>query len=183
MPITKQEASDALRDITRTERRSVSLQGYQMSWPHLVVWGVIWAIGYGAMALSVKWDPLWAVLSLAGTVASFVIGYAMTRGRTRNFDGRYAATFVVVFLFVSAVFAILPPRTDAQYGAFFPILVALYYALIGVWTRGWRMLVLGALLAILTLAGFFYLRVQFEPYMAVVGGGGLILGGLWLRSA
>jgi hypothetical protein len=183
MPITPQEAAEALKDITRTERRTVSTMGYQMAWPHLVLWGAIWTVGYGAMALGVKWDWLWGVLSLIGTVSSFVVGYGMSRKRTKPFDGRYFATFFAIFAFVSALFVILPPKSDAQFGAFFPILVALYYALIGIWTRGLRMLFLGALLAVLTLAAFLHFREHFMPIMAFVGGGGLILGGLWLRSA
>ena len=43
-------------------------------------------------------------------------------------------------------------------------------------------MILAALIAVLTLIGFFYLPVYFGLWMAVVGGGGLILGGLWLRS-
>ncbi len=78
----------------------------------------------------------------------------------------------------------LPPlKTDAQFGAFFPILVGLYYALIGIWTRGVRMIVLSVALGVLTLFGFFHIQHDFELWMAGVGGGGLILGGLWLRSA
>ncbi|HTQ13317.1 MAG TPA: hypothetical protein VMH86_05515 [Rhizomicrobium sp.] len=183
MTVTKQEAEDALRDIARTERRTVSLKSYQMSWPHLIIWGVVWGIGYGAMALSVNWAPLWAVLTLSGCAASFAAGYLMSRGRNKSFDARFLWTFLAIFAFVSAVFAILPPLSGAQYGAFFPILVALYYALIGIWSRGWRMLALGALLAALTLYGFFHQAAHFESYMAAVGGAGLILGGLWLRSA
>jgi len=183
MSLTPQEAAEALKDITRTERRSGASLGYQMAWPHLVLWGAIWAIGYGAMALHMKWDPLWGALSLAGTVGSFVIGYSMARGRTKTFDWRYAASFFAVFAFVTALFVILPPKSDIQFGAFFPILVALYYALVGIWTRGLRMLILGVLLALCTLAAFLHARDQFMAIMAFVGGGGLILGGLWLRSA
>jgi hypothetical protein len=183
MPISPQEAADALKDITRTERRTVSAMGYQMAWPHLMIWGVIWTIGYGAMALGVTWDGLWGVLSLIGTVGSFAVGYGMSHKRDKPFDGRYLATFLAIFAFVTALFLILPPKSDAQFGAFFPILVALYYALIGIWTRGLRMLILGALLAVLTLAAFLYFRQHFMPIMTFVGGGGLILGGLWLRSA
>ncbi|HEY1632792.1 MAG TPA: hypothetical protein VGF56_15855 [Rhizomicrobium sp.] len=183
MTISPQEAAEALKDITRTERRSGASLGYQMAWPHLVIWGVIWAIGYGAMALGVTWDWLWAVLSLTGTVTSFVTGYVMARSRTKSFDGRYLASFFAIFAFITALFAILPPTSDIQFGAFFPILVALYYALIGIWTRGLRMLVLGVLLAAGTLAAFLHAREHFMPIMAFVGGGGLILGGLWLRRA
>ena len=54
---------------------------------------------------------------------------------------------------------------------------------IGLWTRGWRMLPLGLALIALTTLGYFMLPNHFLYWMAGVGGGGLILGGLWLRSA
>jgi hypothetical protein len=183
MPISPQEAAEALRDIAKTERRSVSVLGYRMTWPHLILWGVIWLFGYGAMAAGVTWDYLWATLAAIGTAGSFWIGYSLSRDQGKRMDWRYGATFLAILLFVSAIFAILPPHSDVQYGAFFPVLVSLYYALIGIWTRGYRMLIAGALLAALTLIGFFYVREHFLPWMTVVGGGGLILGGIWLRSA
>jgi hypothetical protein len=181
MPISPNEASDALRDITQTERRSVSALGYRMVYPHLILWGVIWVVGYSANAAHLGWDPLWLVLSSLGSAGSFFIGWYMSRGRAKTFDWRYPASFVAFFLFVGALFAILKPHDEAQYAAFFPILVALYYALIGIWTRGLRMLFLAVALFVLTLGGFFWLRDIFDIWMAVVGGGGLILGGFWLR--
>jgi hypothetical protein len=183
MPLSREQAEDALRDVERATRRSTAAYGYRMTWPHLILWGVVWMIGYGTMAAKLRWDWLWPVLSLAGTVGSFWLGWTMSRAKSAGFDGRYGATFLAIFFFVTALFVILPPTSDAQFGAFFPILVALYYALIGIWTRGVRMLVAGVALAALTLVGFLYLRQSFELWMTVVGGGGLILGGLWLRSA
>jgi hypothetical protein len=184
MPLSPTEAADTLRDISKTEQRSSTAYGYRTAAPHLILWGVVWAIGYGTTAAKLRWDPLWPLLVLSGSLGSFWIGWRMSRGRPKKaFDWRFGATFAAIVLFISAVFVVMPPRTDAQIGAFFPILVAFYYALIGIWTRGARMLIAGALLAILTLIGFLYLQNQFALWMTVVGGGGLILGGLWLRSA
>ena len=112
MTISKQEAADALRDITKTERRTVSSLGYQMAWPHLIIWGVIWLIGYSAMAGGVTWDYLWLALSGIGSLASFVAGYATAQRHGKGFDGRFLATFAIIFLFVSAVFIVLPPRSQ-----------------------------------------------------------------------
>jgi hypothetical protein len=58
----------------------------------------------------------------------------------------------------------------------------LFYCLIGIWVRGARMLMAGMTLAALTLFGFFFLKQYFALWMAVVGGGGLVLGGFWLKS-
>jgi hypothetical protein len=183
MSLSREEAEGALRDVEQASRRSTAALGYRMSSPHLIWWGLIWLIGYGAMAAKITWDPLWPILSLGGTVGSFWIGWRMSRSKPAGFDGRYGATFIAIFVFVTAIFLIIPPKSPEQFGAFFPVLVSLYYALIGIWTRGLRMLFLGTALLGLTLVGFFYFREIFQLWMAIVGGGGLILGGLWLRSA
>ena len=180
MPISRDEAASALRDITLTERRSGEAYGYQKGAPHLIVWGVVWAIGYALTYFQPHLQLTWPVLTVAGMAASFTIGARSRSGGEGG--GKYLATLITVFLFIGALFAILPPHTPAQVGAFFPLLVSLLYALVGIWSAGRRLVILAALIAVLTLIGFFYLPVYFGLWMAAVGGGGLILGGLWLRS-
>jgi hypothetical protein len=180
MPLTRDEAASALRDITQTERRSGAAYGYQRGAPHLIVWGVVWAIGYSLNYFQPHWQFTWPVLTIGGVIASFWMG-AQARGDAAG-GWKYFATLIAIVLFVAALFSVLPPHTGAQVGAFFPLLVALFYALVGIWADGQRLVVLSALIAALTLIGFFYLPAYFALWMAAVGGGGLILGGLWLRS-
>jgi hypothetical protein len=183
MTLSRDEAQITLRDISKTERRSSELFGYRFGAPHLFLWGVIWMVAYGASYYRPHWTLVWPVLAIAGTIGSFWIGRRMQAGRTDTFGWRYGGTALSVILFISALFAIMPPRNDAQVAAFFPILVALFYMLIGVWTGGARMIVLGLAMGALTLFGFFNLAPYLALWMAVVGGGGMILGGFWLRSA
>jgi hypothetical protein len=182
MPLSSNEAAETLRDISKTERRSANAYGYGSASPHLILWGLIWAVGYGAIYLRPQWGAVWLPLIVVGSLGSFWIGWRSKPVTASNADWRFGATFVAVVLFISALFAVLPPHTDKQAGAFFPILVALFYALIGIWTNGYRMIVLGLAVGALTLFGFFELPAQFSLWMAGVGGGGLVLGGIWLRS-
>jgi hypothetical protein len=183
MPLSPAEAQDALSDISKTAQASSTFYGYRTAAPHLLVWGVIWFIGYGAGYFRPGWTLVWPLLIIAGVIGSFWIGRHSNKTESSRGDWRYAATSLAVFLFIAAIFSIMPPRSDAQAGAFFPILVALFYILIGIWRRGVRMIVAGAAVAALTLGGFFWLPQIFPLWMAVVGGGALILGGFWLRSA
>src|SRR5579862_2603440 len=182
MPITHVEAQEALRDISRTSRASATSYGYRHGAPHLFIWGVVWMLGYGLTWLRPQLGATWPVLVVAGSVASFWFGWKSRPAQAKAYDWRFAETALAGFVFIVAIFAVMPPRTALQAGAFFPILVALLYSLVGIWTRGARMLVAGIVLAALTLGGYFLLRQYFVPWMAVVGGGGLILGGFWLRS-
>ena len=72
--------------------------------------------------------------------------------------------------------------TAREQGAFIPLIISAIYAGAGVWV-GLRYVVLGAIIATLTLFGFFEIQQHFALWMAAVGGGGLIVAGLWMRSA
>jgi hypothetical protein len=181
MTLSQDEAAEALRDIDKTAQKSSTAYGYRVASPHLFIWGAVWVVGYGLSALGHEWSIVWLPLAVIGSIASFWVG-RRAKPKGSGHDWRFTGIFLAIFLFVAALFQVMPPRNDLQSAAFFPLLVALSYALVGIWTRGWRVLFLGAAVAALTLFGFYALPHYFLPYLAVVGGGGLILGGFWLRS-
>jgi hypothetical protein len=181
MPISPAEAEHTLRDISLVGSASARFYGYRVASPHLILWGVIWALGYGANYFFPSQVLIWPSLVLIGIGGSSWFGWQAGRSSTSSGGWRYAATALVVFLFVAAVFAVMPPRTEAQVSAFFPIFVAFSYAVMGIWTGGLRFIVSAALIAALTLGAFFWLPDIFTLWMAVVGGGALILGGIWFR--
>jgi hypothetical protein len=147
MPMTPAEAADALRDIDQTEQHSSTLHGYAKSSPFLILWGVIWALGYsGTYFFPPYTNLIW--LSLA------VIGFALT---------------------------IFYPFSGMQIGSLFPLVIGWSYVVLGIWA-GARLTFTGLFIVVLTLVGFFYLPAYFMLWMAFIGGGGLIAGGLWLRS-
>ena len=76
-------------------------------------------------------------------------------------------------------FARFSPR---QMGAFWPTYFMLAYALVGLWA-GRALIVIGLGVSAATALAFAYAGDWFEPWMALVNGGGLALGGLWMRRA
>lgn len=82
--------------------------------------------------------------------------------------------------FFFATFYIMAPVNGRQVGAFILPFVAAVYALASV-CLDWRYAIAGIAIAILTLAGFALLGLHFPLWMEAVGGGALILAGLWLR--
>jgi hypothetical protein len=182
MPISPAEAESTLIDISATGRASKTFYGYRMASPHMILWGVIWALGYGLSYSFPRETLVWPVLDVIGMTGSFWIGFR-NKGSAK-FPGawRYGATALAIFLFIVALFAVIPPRSAEQLSAFFPIFVSLLYALFGIWSGGTRLIIAGSIIAALTLGGFFWLPHIFTLWMAVVGGGALILGGLWLRK-
>ncbi len=179
MTLSPSEANDALADIRKTQKASATTYGYRKASPHLILWGVVWMIGYSATWLRPAWWPVWPFLAVAGVTLSIWIGRRSGGARA---DWRPITSGMAVTAFIVAVFAIMQPTNGAQIGAFIPILVALSYTLVGIWARAPRMLATGIVVAALTVGGFFWLQPYFLPWMAVVGGGALIAGGLWLRT-
>jgi hypothetical protein len=182
MPLSHNEATNALRDIDKIERRSATAYAYSAASPFFILWGVLWAIGYGVSDLWPAYGgETWLGVDAFGIVASIYLGI---RGKKREagLGLRYGATALAIFVFIAGTFAIMGPVKGQMIGAFIPLLLGLFYLLIGIWNSGWRFIITGTVLMTLTLGGFFYMQEHFMLWMAIVGGGALVLAGLWLRQ-
>jgi hypothetical protein len=183
MPISRDQAQDALRDIAQAERRSSSAYGYKSAAPFLILWGLLWIVGYGGTDLwPDRANAIWLGVLIVGTAASTFLGMRIKSNAKPRFDWRIFATWLAALVFISAMLAVFKPVNGAQVGALIPLLVACSYVVMGIWT-GVRLVFAGLIIAALTLGGFFYLPSHFALWMAAVGGGCLIATGLWLRSA
>lgn len=191
MSLTPDQASDSLKEIQRTIRRSSEAHQYANASPGFILWGVIWIIGYAGSDLlprylgwrSLNW--LWFFLTIIGVAFSFAIGrHQKSRAgigtRTSGISRRWFASIFTLWMFASASIAVLRPTNPLAVSAFIPLMVATVYALLG-W-GGLRFLYAGIAVAVLTLGGFFWLPQYFLLWMAAVGGGSLVLVGLWLRK-
>lgn len=179
--LTNQEALSALELADAAGQRSRHAYSYSIAAPYLFIWGVVWLAGYGGTALApiyVNW--MWAGVIVLGLAASMAIG------RTRKDQGyalwRRLALFGVIYIFSAALFAIIWPLKGLQIAAYWPLLVGAIYAAAGLWI-GLRFIILGAALIGAALGGYFFLPQHFMLWMALMGGGALILGGFWLKRA
>ena len=182
MSLTSKEAAETLSDVERAAKRSAEAYGYSRSSPHLILWGAIWFLGYTGSDLypaAAGW--IWLVLVLIGCAAGTLIGHTQREAYVRR-GWHMFGLIAIAFLFVFASYAVLKPTHDAQVAAYPPLIVGAIYAGLGLWL-GLRFVVAGLLITALTLGGYFYLHEHFLLWMAVVGGGGLALAGLWFRKA
>jgi hypothetical protein len=183
MTIQPQDAANALKEIAIAEQHSAKAYRYQKASPHLFLWGFIWIVGYSAVFVRPSASWIWFVLTAIGIPGSFWIARRERTDRSRAYAGwEIALTLLALSLFLSAFFAIFPPRSPLQVDAIFPLMIALWYVLFGIWRWGARMALLGLALGVLTVGGYFWLQHYFLLWMAGVGGGALILGGFWLRK-
>jgi len=191
MTLSTTQAAESLREIEKTGQRSAAAYQYAKSSPHLILWGVIWFAGYLQTALFMQGHgnligPVWLGLDVLGFAGTAVIGYRQDRGQTADSAARiqgrrFAGSFAIIVLFILSAFAVIGHVSAVQQAAFWPLVVAMFYAIMGLWS-GKRFLVTGLALTVLTLAGFFFLRDFFYDWMAVIGGGALVLAGLWFRK-
>ncbi|MDE1985472.1 MAG: hypothetical protein KGL29_09410 [Alphaproteobacteria bacterium] len=184
MSLSPQEAASTLSDVERAARRSGQAYGYRKASPHLIVWGLIWVVGYATTDLRMEYaNIVWPVLTVLGVALSTYVG----RCESIQGGGRYRSSWRVLglvalaIIFIGATYSIMGHVSGPQQGAFIPLLVGTVYAGMGLWL-GPRFLVTGLAVIVLTLGGYFYLQEHFLLWQAVVGGGALILAGLWLRT-
>lgn len=181
--IDSQQATAALADIDDMVRRVRQSRIYELASQLMVMWGVLVFAGY-----LVTWlVPRYAVI---GWIAVYVIGIggwgafsAINRPKSgaRSFDLKllYALAMIIIFGVFLCIFAQFGPR---QLSTFWPIYFMLFYSIAGLWF-GYAFIVIGFAVSALTVVGHFYAGNAFDLWMAFVNGGGLILGGLWMRRS
>ncbi|CAN5338554.1 hypothetical protein BH10PSE4_BH10PSE4_11170 [soil metagenome] len=188
MGISKTEAASALTDIERTAGRSRELKGYQVAAPILMVWGVVWAIGYSAMGLlrPERWGLVWLVVDAVGIVATILLSrrpLAVSKAAGRPGTGwRIAASSLSIMAFIVASYTVFQPTTVEPAIVFPGLVTGLVYAGVGIAFMR-RFLWIGVAVFAASLIGYFFFQPMLAFWMAAVGGGGLIVAGLWLRRA
>jgi hypothetical protein len=182
--INPSEAASALSDIEIIVRRVRQSRIYHLASLMLIMWGALVFAGYlASFLLPRQAGYFWAALNVAGIAGSFAIsafGYRKTGIRT--FDFRTLIAFVLFFAFGFLCTSVLGHFTPRQMGTFWPIYFMLLYIIAGLWF-GHAFVAIGLSISALALAGYFWAGDWFELWMAFVDGGGLMLGGLWMRRS
>jgi hypothetical protein len=182
--IDSQQASEALADISEMTRRVRQSRIYNLASLMLIMWGALVFAGYlGSFLLPRYAGYLWAALNLAGVAGSFAISaFGYPRSGIRTFDVRMLIAFLLFFAFGFLCTGVLGHFTPRQMSTFWPIYFMLLYIIAGLWI-GQAFVVIGLGISALALVGFFLMGDWFDLWMAFVDGGGLMLGGLWMRRS
>jgi hypothetical protein len=183
MSLSSEEAAASLTQVEQASRRSSQLYFYHRSSPHLIMWGIIWIIGYGGSGLFPPYaNRLWLALIVIGCVGGVLLSrYRTPDGSTSGpYAWRLGALWAIILFFVFATYAILEPHYSRQFCAYPALITGCVYMAIGLW-RGTRYLVSGVVVVALTLVGYYFIEPIFF-WFAAVGGGAMILTGLWFRT-
>ena len=187
MTVTRNDAATALHDVDSARRHSLTLFQYGFASPFLLLWGVVWIAAGAVAALSPDNAGIgWLVVDIAGLAGTGILIAVQSRrygegtGRSQLF--RCLGTGAVVVAFVALTMSVFAPVSNVGALTFITLVVAAAYVIAGCWA-GARYAVVGAVLAGVAI-GLFHLVPDFVPVVVpFVGGGTLILGGLWMRRA
>jgi hypothetical protein len=180
--IDAKEAASALSDIASIAYRVRQSTTYHLASLMLIWWGVLVFAGNVA---SYFWPRhggyIWIAVNAVGLAGSVAIGaFESRRTKLRSFDLRTVAAFVLFFAFGILWSVGLGHFTPRQLGVFWPTYFMMVYTIVGLWV-GAAFVAIGLGITALTLIGYFFIGDWFDLWMAVANGGGLLLGGLWMR--
>jgi hypothetical protein len=182
--IDSKQASEALSDINEIVHRVRQSRIYNLASLSMIWWGVLVFAGNIATFLWPRYaDYFWLAVYVAGIAGSFAISSLdQTRTGIRNANFRMLAAFLLFLAFGFFCTSMLGHFTPRQLGTFWPIYFMLFYSIAGLFI-GYAFVAIGLGITMLTLIGYFYIGEAFPLWMAFVNGGGLILGGFWMRRS
>jgi hypothetical protein len=186
MVIGREDAAQALKDAANAAGRSQRLHGYRGASGFLILWGLIWIVmDVGFYIGPTVGDWLSLAGDLVGVAGSIALGVRLRRAGPGAYPVRSVAGALLIAgaigLYVMAMSVISPPQDAGQAQAMAGVSVGCAYMVLGA-VQGLRLAAVGFAMVALTLIGWVFAREYFMLWSAVAGGGGLVLGGLWLRT-
>ena len=187
--ITPAEARESLADIDFTARQMRRALAASQFSAHLMTWGLVWIVGFGCSYLfSHGIGRVWAVLVSLGLACSLGLGLAeQRRPVVQSAQGRKLGLQILLFWIAIIAYAemlgwLLPLPTVAARLVVIVTVIMLGYVVLGIWMRSAILGLIGLGVTLATLAGWHWLLPRdFMLWMAVFGGGGLFVPGLYVR--
>jgi hypothetical protein len=182
--IDSKQAADALSDIDDIVRRVRQSQIYDTASQLMMLWGALVFAGNLVTYLTPRYaDYAWLLVYVGGVAGSAAVSVVnRAKSGVRSFDLRIFAAYLMFFAFGFFCVNVLGHFTPRQLGTFWPIYFMLMYCMAGLWF-GYAFIAIGVAVTALTLIGYYFIGAAFPLWMAFVNGGGLILGGLWMRRS
>jgi len=183
-PTEAEEALQAIQVIVRKTQKIISDSG---AYNFLIVWGVIWMIGFLGNHFTETQTAayIWIGLNILGGVGSAVLGIRMSR-KVRSPSGmvsgkRIGWFWLLLFLYCFTLILVTSPVDGKQMAMIIIIFVMIGWIAMGlllsVASIWW-----GLGITVLALFGYFFLPGIFYLWMAFLGGGGMIALGFYIRS-
>ncbi|MBU2610201.1 MAG: hypothetical protein KJ606_04560 [Chloroflexi bacterium] len=182
-PTEAEEALAAVQTMMQKTRRAISSSG---AYGFLIVWGAVWLLGF----LCSHFLPneiaghIWMGLDILGGVLSAIIGIRMgkrVRSPSVATSGKRIGIFwCLLFLYSIATIWVAWPVDGKQVAMFIILFVMVGWLALGL-LLSFYSLWPGLVITALALIGYFLLPGIFYLWMAILGGGGMIAMGIYIR--
>ena len=179
MPPSREEAAQALREISNVQARVAGFQDYRFEASQLMLWGSLNMAGCILSALlQAHLLLIWGAIALSGVILG-------TRMACRSSDPagvapRYLLIVLSILLFDVILHVLFWPITPRQGAMIVPLFIATLYVIRGAQSRP-RYIVLGATLALLCCCAYWFAGSHYWWWLALSWGGTLLVAGCWLR--
>lgn len=180
-PLKAQESLDLIRDASRASRQAIARSGTGY---FFIIWGLVWLFGYlGSQILPGTLSGyLWLALDTFGILGSAYTILRLGR-RVRSPHGwRLGVFWLLLFAHGGLMMWVLWPLAGDRYMMFATLLVSMGYSLIGLWIST-PLAVIGISISVLAVIGWLFVPAFLGYWLAIVGGGGLIVAGIYVLKA
>lgn len=182
-PTEAEEALAAIQTITRKTRHSIAVSGAHIS---LIVTGIVWLVGF----ICTQFLPseiviyIWIGLSILGSTLGTVLGIRTSK-RVRSPSvvptaKRIGTIWLLLAVYCIAAIAVAWPIDGKQLTVLIVLFVMVGWLAMGLllsFTPVWP----GLIIIALVLIGYFFLPSIFYLWIGILGGGGMIALGLYIR--
>jgi hypothetical protein len=183
-PSEAEEALSAIKTIMKKTRRTISSSG---AYKFLILWGIVWLLGF----LNSQFLPdhiasnIWIVLDVLGGIFAALVGIRMNRGIRSNSPSttgkRIGGFWLLLFLYCFAAIMVAQPIDGKQLAMFIILFVIVGWIAMGL-LLSFASVWWGLALTAIALFAFFLLPSIFYLIMAILGGGGMIALGFFIRD-
>ena len=183
-PSEAQEALAAIQTMAHKTRRSIASSGAYIT---LIVTGIVWLIGFTCTQflmgeiVAYIWIGLSILGGALGTVLGFRMGKRVRSPSTVPTAKRIGLFWLLLAFYGIATVAIARPTDGKQVTILVILFIMLGQLAMGLlfsFSSVWWALPITAL----ALVGYFWLPGVFYLWMAILGGGGMIVLGLYIRA-
>ncbi|MYN11327.1 hypothetical protein [Pseudoduganella aquatica] len=184
MDIMDQQLAQAmLAEVEQTQQRSGRFLGYWRQGRIIQIWGLVWMAAHLAtFFLPARSGSIWLVCDAVGFAATIWLRLrSRDAASSKHTDRRLLCAALILLLFGMLASLLIGPHGRAI-EVLWTCMAMTGYMLYGLWA-GLRWTVLGAAVMAASLAAYFCLGPWYDLAMAAAAGGGLLLGGTWIRNA
>jgi hypothetical protein len=183
-PREAQEALAVVQNMMDKTRRAISSTGAYL---FLIIWGFVWLFGFSAnhFLTGEAVGYSWMVLDTLGGALSVVMGIRLGkkfRSASINKSGKNIGYFWLLLFVYCGILLLVTSPGDMKMGS----LIIILFVMIGWIAMGLLLSATsiwwGLAITALALAGYYLLPDIFYLWMAVLGGGGMIALGFYIRS-